>query len=47
MRLLKYNDRADPEMERQTLRMIELAFTKHRLIQSGKSEYLILAESPR
>jgi ubiquinone/menaquinone biosynthesis C-methylase UbiE len=47
MRVLKYNDRADREMERQTLRMIELAFTRHRLIQSGKSDYLILAESPR
>jgi ubiquinone/menaquinone biosynthesis C-methylase UbiE len=47
MRLLKYNDRTDQEMESQTLRMIELAFTKYRLIQSGKSAYLILAESPR
>lgn len=47
MRLLKYNDRADQELERETLRLIELAFAKYRLIQSGKSEYLILAESPR
>jgi len=47
MRLLKYNDRTDQEMESQTLRMIEAAFTRYRLIQSGKSEYLILAESPR
>jgi ubiquinone/menaquinone biosynthesis C-methylase UbiE len=47
MRLLKYNDRADQELERQTLRMIDLAFTKYCLIQSGKSEYVILAESPR
>lgn len=46
MQLLKYKDRTDQEMERQTLRIIELAFTKYRLIQSGKSEYLILAESP-
>jgi len=46
-RMMKYNDRTDPEMESQTVRMIELAFTKYRLIQSGKSEYLILAESPR
>jgi ubiquinone/menaquinone biosynthesis C-methylase UbiE len=47
IRLLKYNDITDQEMERQTLQMIELAFTKHRTIQSGKREYLILAESPR
>jgi ubiquinone/menaquinone biosynthesis C-methylase UbiE len=47
MRLLNYNDRTDQELERQTLRMIELAFTKSRRIQSGKREYLILAESPR
>lgn len=47
MRFLKYDDRTDQEMESQTLRMIELLFTKYRLIQSGKSEYLILAESPR
>jgi ubiquinone/menaquinone biosynthesis C-methylase UbiE len=47
MRVLKYNDRTDQEMESQTRRMIELAFTKYRLIQSGESEYLILAESPR
>ncbi len=47
MQLLKYNDRTDQEMESQTLRMIELTFTKYRLVQSGKREYLILAESPR
>jgi len=47
VRLLKYHDRADQEMERQTLQMIELAFAKYRLIQSGKREYLIFAESPR
>jgi len=47
MRLLKYNDRTDHEMEGQILQMIEMAFTRYRLIQSGKSEYLILAESPR
>ncbi|MGA9642261.1 MAG: class I SAM-dependent methyltransferase [Terriglobales bacterium] len=48
MRLLKYNDRTDPEMESQTLQMIELAFTKYRRIQSGKeAEYLIVADSPR
>lgn len=49
IRLLKYNDQSDPEMERQTLQMIDLAFTNHRLIQSGKkkTEYLILAKSPR
>jgi ubiquinone/menaquinone biosynthesis C-methylase UbiE len=45
--LLKYNDRTDQELERQTLRMIELAFAKYRLIQSEKREYLIFAESPR
>ncbi len=47
IRLLKYNDKTDQEMERQTLRMIELAFAKYRLIQSGEVEYLIYAKSPR
>lgn len=47
VRLLKYNDRTDRELERQTLRMIELAFAKYRVIQSEKREYLIFAESPR
>lgn len=47
MRLLNYNDRTDQELEREILRMIERAFTKHRLIQSHEREYLIFAESPR
>jgi ubiquinone/menaquinone biosynthesis C-methylase UbiE len=47
IRLLRYNDRADQGMERETLRMIGVAFAKYRLIQSGNSEYLVLAESPR
>jgi ubiquinone/menaquinone biosynthesis C-methylase UbiE len=47
MRLLNYNDRTDQELERETLQMVELAFTKHHLIQSHKREYLIFAESPR
>jgi ubiquinone/menaquinone biosynthesis C-methylase UbiE len=46
MRLLKYNDRTDQELERQVQGMIEVAFAKYRLIQSEKREYLILAESP-
>jgi len=47
MHLLNYNDRTDQELEREILRMIELAFTKYRLIQSREHEYLIFAESPR
>jgi len=47
IRLLNYNDRADQEMERQTLRMIELAFEEWHCIHSGKGKYLILAWSPR
>jgi ubiquinone/menaquinone biosynthesis C-methylase UbiE len=47
MRLLNYNDRTDQELERDIVRMIELAFTKYRLVQSHGLEYLILAESPR
>jgi ubiquinone/menaquinone biosynthesis C-methylase UbiE len=47
VRLLRYNDRTDQEMERQTLRMIDRAFAKCRLVESGKSAYLVLAESPR
>ena len=47
MRLLKYSDTADQELERQTVKMIELAFAKYRLIQSGESEYLIFARWPR
>jgi ubiquinone/menaquinone biosynthesis C-methylase UbiE len=47
VRLLKYTDRTDQKLESEILRMIELAFTKHRLIQSHGTEYLIFAESPR
>ena len=47
MGLLNYNDRTGQELEREILRMIELAFTKYRFIQSHDREYLILAESPR
>ena len=47
VRLLNYDDRANQEIEREILRMIEVAFTKQRLIQSHKREYLIVAESPR
>jgi len=47
MWLLRYNDRTDQELERETLRMIDLMFARYRLIQSGKSEYLILAAAPR
>jgi ubiquinone/menaquinone biosynthesis C-methylase UbiE len=46
MRLLKYNDRTDQELERQILGMIELAFAQCHLIQSENREYLIFAESP-
>ncbi len=45
--LLKYADRIDKEMERETLRMLELAFARARRIESGKDHYLILARSPR
>lgn len=47
VRLLNYDDRANQEIEREILRMIEVAFTKQRLIQSHEREYLIVAESPR
>lgn len=47
IRLLSYNDRIDQELERNILRMIDVAFIKYRLIQSHGREYLILAESPR
>lgn len=47
MRLLNYSDRTDGELERQTVRGIEMAFAKCRRIQSGRKEYLIFAESPR
>jgi ubiquinone/menaquinone biosynthesis C-methylase UbiE len=47
IRLLKYNDRIDEGMERETLRMVGLAFAKARRIESGKDHFLILARSPR
>ena len=47
MRFLNYNDRTGQGLEGEVLRMIDLAFTKHRLILSHKREYLIFAESPR
>ena len=46
IRLLKYDDRTDHELELETIRMVELKFAEYRLIQSSKTEYLILAESP-
>jgi ubiquinone/menaquinone biosynthesis C-methylase UbiE len=45
-RLLNYTDKADQDMERLALRIIETAFSKHYVIQSGKGEYLIFARSP-
>ena len=45
--LLNYNDRTDQHLGSEILQMIELAFTKYRLIQSNEREYLIFAESPR
>jgi len=45
-RLLNYTDKTDQDMEREAIRMIEMAFSKHYLIQSGKGEYLIFAQSP-
>src|ERR1700737_1067831 len=47
IRILGYSDRTDQELERETLRMIDRMFAKYRLIQSGKTEYLILAASRR
>src|ERR1700730_10452157 len=41
IRILGYSDRTDQELERETLRMIDRMFAKYRLIQSGKTEYLI------
>lgn len=46
IRLLKYNDRIDEEMEQGTLRMVNLAFARVRRIESGMNHYLILAASP-
>lgn len=46
IRLLKYNDRIDAEMERRTLEMVKLAFARVRRIDSGMDHYLILARSP-
>jgi ubiquinone/menaquinone biosynthesis C-methylase UbiE len=46
IRLLKYNDRIDGEMERRTLEMVKLAFARVRRIDSGIDHYLILAGSP-
>ncbi len=47
MRLLNYNDRTGQELEREILRMIDVAFEKYHLIRSHELEYLIFAESPR
>ena len=47
MRVLNYNDRTDQGLEREILRMIEVAFTKYRLIQSHEREYLIFTETSR
>ena len=47
MRLLNYDDRVDQHLERQTLEMISRAFTRNRLIPSGRNSHLIVAELPR
>jgi ubiquinone/menaquinone biosynthesis C-methylase UbiE len=47
IRLMKYNDRIDEEMERGTLQMIKVAFVQARRIESGMNHYLILAGAPR
>ena len=46
IRLLKYNDRIDGEMEQSTLAMLKLAFARVRRVDSGIDRYLILAGSP-
>jgi ubiquinone/menaquinone biosynthesis C-methylase UbiE len=46
IRLLKYSDRIDGEMEEGTLRMVKLAFARVQRIESGTKHYLILAGSP-
>jgi ubiquinone/menaquinone biosynthesis C-methylase UbiE len=46
IRLLNHNDNVDEEMERGTLRMVKMTFSRVRRIESGAGYYLILAGSP-